>query len=343
MNKKDWKKEFPVVPKGFHNRVENTLAEISVLKNRRLSRKGFAAIVLAAVLTLGSITVMAAGYFQWNEKLAEIFGADKSQQNILIEKGVTEQAKSSVSNNGLTISLVQTLQDKNYFYALLEVIAPKDIKLTDTNLFEEWQFDVSGQKDYSYSTGHGFMDVIQEPEITNKRLYEIWIKKSIDFNEKDFTLHFKNLQADAGKLDMYTILEGAWTLSWKMSYKDSTEYFDINKKYNLSGYDVLVKRLEITPLSMTIYFDGKDIKSMEKAEKVDLEKLEFLKPLFFTGVKYKDGTVVSVSGGPGEEGFNNAAGEYKLSTSFHKVIDLEKLKGLMFGEANSEIGLIDKN
>ncbi len=343
MYKKDWKQEFPVVPKGFHDRVENTLAGISIEKNGRLSRKGFAAIVLAAVLAIGSITALAAGYFQWNQKLAEIFGIGKIQQDKLIEKGVTEQVKSSVTDNGLTISLVQTLQDKNYFYALLEVTAPKDIKLTDTNLFEEWQFDVSGQKDYSYSTGHGFMDVIQEPEITNKRYYEIWIKKSIDFNGKNFTLHFKNLQADAGKLDMHTILEGDWTLTWKMSYNDSTEYFDINKKYNLSGYDVLVKRVEITPLSMTIYFDGEDIKSMEKAEKVDLDKLESLKPILFKGVKYNDGTVVSIPGGPGEEGFNNTTGEYKLSTSFHKVIDTEKLKGLLFGANNSEIVLTDKN
>lgn len=343
MYRKDWKQEFPAVPKEFHSRVENTLAEISDKNNGLISRKGFAAIMLAAVLALGSITALAAGYFQWNDKLAEIFGIDKIQQNNLIEKGVTEQAKSSATDNGLTISLVQTLQDKDYFYALLEVIAPKYIKLTDTNLFEEWQFDVSGQKDYSYSTGHGFMDVIEEPEITNRRYYEIWIKKSIDFNEKNFTLHFKNLQADAGKLDMYTILEGDWTLTWKMSYKDSTESFSINKKYNLSGYDVLVKRVEITPLSMTIYFDGQDIKSMEKAENVDLDKLESLEPIFFKGVKYNDGTVVTISGGPGGGGFNNTTGEYKLSTSFNKVINMKKLDGLVFGADNSEIDLSDEN
>lgn len=338
MYKNDWNQKFPNVPISFHNKIETTLKEITTVKHKGLSRKGIAVLALAAVLTLGSITVMASGLFQWNQKLAEIFSANKEQQNNLIEKGVTQQAKSSVTDNGLTISLVQTLQDKNYFYALLEVAAPKDIKLTDTNLFEEWQFDVSGQKDYSYSTGHGFMDVIQEPEITNKRYYEIWIKKSIDFNEKDFTLHFKNLQADAGKLDMYTILEGDWTLTWKMSYKDSTEYFDINKKCNLSGYDVLVKRVEITPLSMTIYFDGEDIKFMEKAEKVDLGKLEFLKPIFFKGVKYNDGTVVSISGGGGE-GFDKSTGEYKLSTCFDKVIQIENVKGLLFGTENSEIRL----
>ncbi|PYG85836.1 uncharacterized protein DUF4179 [Ruminiclostridium sufflavum DSM 19573] len=338
MHKNNWSQEFPAVPESFHNMVEKTLAEISVEKNRRLSRKGFAAVLLAAVLTLGSITAFAAGYFNWNQKLAEIFGADNIQQNSLIEKGVTQQAKSSSTDNGLTIDLVQTLQDKDYFYALLEVTAPKDIKLTDTNLFENWRFDVSGQEEYSYSTSHGFMDVIQEPEITNKRYYEIWIKKSIDFNEKDFTLHFKNLQADAGKLDMYTILEGDWTLSWKMSYKDSTKYFDVNKKYNLSGYDILVKRVEITPLSMTIYFDGGDVKAMEKAEKVDLDKLEFLKPLSFKGVRYNDGKVVSISGGGGE-GFDNTTGEYKLSTCFDKVIQIENVNSLLFGTEKSEIGL----
>lgn len=338
MIKKDWKQEFPIVPTGFHNAVEHTLAKISVEKHRRISRKGIAAIFLAATLTLGSITALAAGYFQWNQKLAEIFGVDKPQQNNLIEKGVTEQSKSSVTDNGLTISLVQTLQDKNCFYALLEITAPKDIKLTDTNLFEECKFDVSGQNDYSYSTSHGFLDVTQEPEITNKRYYGIWIKKSIDFNEKNLTLHFKNLQADAGKLDMHTILKGDWTLTWKMSYKDSTKYFDMNKKCNLSGYNVLVKKIEITPLSMTVYFDGKDIKSMEKTEKVNLDKLDSLEPILFKGVKYNDGTVLSLSGS-GDQSFDKSTGEYKLSTCFDKVVQIENVKGLLFGEKNSEIEL----
>lgn len=341
MDNKDFKKEFPSVTASFHNRVENTLNEITSSKSRRQSKKGFAVLVLAAVLTLGSISTMASGLFKWNEKLAEIFGADKAQQNSLIQKGVTQQSNTTVTANGLTISLVQTLQDKKYFYALLEITAPKGIKLTDTNLFEEWQFDISGKKDhqdYSFGTGHGFMDVNKEPEITNKRYYEIWIEKSIDFNEKVFTLHFKNLQADAGKLEMYTILEGDWTLTWKLSYTDSTEYIDINKKFNLSGYDVLVKRVELSPISMAIYFDGEDIKSMEKAEKVDLDKLEFLKPIFFKGIRYTDGTEVSASGGGGE-GFNKDTGEYKLNTCFNRVINVENVKSLLFGEINSEIDI----
>ncbi len=338
MQRDDWNKEFPEVPTSFHNKIETTLDKITTVKHKGLSRKRIAVLAIAAALVLGSFTVMASGLFQWNEKLAEIFGADKEQQNNLIEKQVTQQPKSSVTDNGLTVSLVQTLQDKNYFYSLLEVTAPKDIKLTDTNLFEECEIDVSGQKDYSYSSSHGFMSVTQEPEITNKRYYEIWIKKSIDFNEKEFSIHFKNLQADAKKLDMYTVLKGDWTLNWKTSFKDSTKNFDINKKCNLSGYNVLVKRVELSPLSMTIYFDGEDIKSMEKAEKVDLDKLETLEPLSFKGVNYNDGSVIPIIGG-GSEGFDKSTGEYKLSTSFDKVIKIENVKELLFGAENSKIEL----
>lgn len=343
MYKKDWKQEFPVVPKGFHNRLENTLAEISIEKSRRISRKGFAAIMLAAVLALGSITVLAAGYFQWNQKLAEIFEVDKIQQNNLIEKGVTEQKSASVTDNGLTVSLAQTLQDKDYLYILLEVTAPQNIKLTGTNLFETLSIDVSGETDFYTSISGNFMDTNKEPEITNKRYFEYWIKKRTDLNEKDITLHFKNLQADSGKLDIHTILEGDWSLTWKMAYQDSTKSFDLNKASNLSGYNVLVKRVEISPLSMTVYFDGEDIKSIEKAEKVSLDKLDTLMPITFRGVKYKDKTAVPIMGGPGGAGFNKATGEYKFSTSFDKVINVDDVEALLFGADNSEIELTDKN
>lgn len=46
------------------------------------------------------------------------------------------------------------------------------------------------------------------------------------------------------------------------------------KIVSLSGYNVLVKRVEISPLSMTIYFYGEDIRSVEKAEKVNIDNSE---------------------------------------------------------------------
>lgn len=340
MYKNDWKQEFPKTPDSFHKKIEFTLEEITQHKKKRLSKKGIAVLALAAVLTLGSVTAMASGLFKWNEKVADDFGADKELQDSLVSKGVTEQKYASVTDNGLTISLVQTLQDKKYFYALFEVNAPKDVTLnTVENAFEVFKVDVQGLDHISHSISGGFKSELNEPQNTNKGYYEVWINKNQDFSDKEISVQFKNLQVDKRKLEMQTVLEGDWLLKWKMSYKDSTMNYDLNKKYNLSGYDVLVKRVELSPLSMTVYFDENDVKSIVAAEKVNLNELDNIMPICFEGVKYNDGTVVTNPGGPGEEGFKKDTGEYKVSTAFSKVIKVEDVKSLLFGLNHSEVVL----
>lgn len=89
--------------------------------------------------------------FKWNHQVAEKFSASEEYQNDLILKGVAEQKTASVTNNGLTISLVQTLQDKDYLYIAVEVTAPEDIMLSGTNLFEGSGVDLAGG--YSAVTG----------------------------------------------------------------------------------------------------------------------------------------------------------------------------------------------
>lgn len=335
----DFKHQFPKVPEGFHNRVEETLNQISQEKtSRNFSKKALCVLIAAIVLALGGITAIASGLFTWDDKMIELFGADKEQQQKLIEKGVTQKENVFAIDNGLTIKLVQTLQDKKYMYILLEVTAPQNIKLSGDNLFEDMGIDLSGGR---ISCSGGFI-AGSDSSVSNKGYFQYWINKKshTDMNNTDINLHFKNLQYNTGKLNMKTILEGEWNLSWKSVFKDSTQYFDLNKRFNLSGYDVLVKKVELSPLSMTIYFDGKDLKSMEKAEGVKLDKLDMLEPINFKGIKNKDGNKINIISGQGEGGFEQATGDYMVSLSFDKLIDTENVEGLLFGNEYSEVVLV---
>lgn len=342
MDKLNWEKALPEVSKGFHSRLETTLGIISLKKEatkNRMSKKLRILLVAAAVVVVGSITASAADLFKWNRKVSEKFEASEQQQNDLILKGVAEKKEAGVSNNGLTISLVQTLQDKDYIYIALEVTAPDDIKLGDTNLFEASNVRLSGA---FKSTSGGFMAQKETEELTNSRLYEYWIHKAAGTNldGTEITLSFKNLQADAKKLDMYTILEGEWNLSWTLNFSDSTRYYDLNRNYNLSGHDVLVKRVEISPLSMTIYYKDADIKNMEKAEGVDLSRLDSLDPIQLAGFQYKDGTSIQIhGGGGGGEGFDKNTGEYIYTVAFEKIITVEDVECILLGKDRSPIRL----
>lgn len=347
MDRLNWEDVLPEVSEEFHNKVEATLEIISVEKIRikkHMSKKARVLLVAAAIIVIGSATVSAASLFKWNQQVAKTFEANEELQNDLILKGVTEQKTASVTDNGLTINLIQTLQDKDYIYIALEVTAPKYIKLGDTNLFEEniISFDGTGVYEATSSTSSGFVAQKEGEILTNTRMYVYWIHKApgIDLNGKNITLSLKNLQADARKLDMYTILEGNWDLSWIMNYNDSTKYYELNRNYNLSGYDVFVDRVEVSPLSMTIYYKYADIKNMEKAEGVNFDQLDTLKPIQLFGLKNKNGTTIQMWGNGGGEGLDKKTGEYFYTTLFEKVVNVDDLEGILLGKASSEISLI---
>ncbi len=356
MDKLNWEKNFSDVSEGFHNRVETTLNDISTgkyNKKRYFRPKAKVVLIAAAIIVFGGITANAAGLFKWNDKIAEKFNANEEQQNNLIVNSIAEQKKASVTNNGLTINLIQTFQDKNQIYIALEVTSPKDITLSDANLFEYNDVQLTGGW---HNGSFGFIEHANGEKFTNKRIYECWFLKDSNTNidGKTITLLFKNLQAQADdkKTDMHIVLEGEWKLSWTMDYKDSTKVFDLNSNYKLSDKDIYIYKAEISPLSMTIYYKSTDAtKKLKKiatgdtdeAKSFDFKDWDILKPALFKGFKYKDGSSIQIKqGGPASKEFNyTLSGELTSKIVFDKVINVDNIESILFGR-NDEVKLSDR-
>lgn len=324
MNNNNWKNVFPEVPQSFHETVKRTLDTQILNKTgrKKIMKKRFP-IVLAAVIAALCVTAAAAYVVQWNDKLAERFSASEQQQSELASDGAVGSVNQTVTDNGLTVTALQTLGDKNGIYMLFDVKAPEGITLSDTNLFEYMGIQMEGIGDIHNYSG-GFMsdtDTSGSPSgAANERYFEIGLNNTeqADWNGKKITLSFTDLQADRGKLDMYTVVEGEWDLSWTLSYLDQTQTFDINKPYDINGREVLVKSIELSPLSMTLDIGGDGLQQL--IDDSDLNQCGCLCTLSLT---MQDGTTLDTR--PVSESWPD--GSYTRTTRFDKVLDVDQVTG----------------
>lgn len=326
MNHDDWDSVFPEVPQSFHEAVQHTLngRALGRIGRSKTMKKRFP-IVLAAVIAALCVTAAAAYVIQWNGKLAECFGADEQQQSQLVSAGAVGSVDQTVTDNGLTVTVLQTLGDKNGVYLLLDVKAPEGVTLSDSNVFEEMNVDIEGAVHHVSWSG-GFMsnfDKTASPSgAANERYFELWLNNAEkdDWNNKTITLDFKNLQADRGKLDLYTVVEGEWKQSWTLSYTDQMKTFDLNKTFTVNGHAVTVKSVELSPLSMTLTLGGDGLKTL-----IDDSDLNQCGCLCTAALTLRDGTAVDING-PGSENYTDTS--YTSTDSFEKVLDADQVAGL---------------
>lgn len=329
MSYKDWEGVFPETPPCFHEAVERALSERTPgWTERRITVKRKFPIMLAAAVAALCVTAAAAYVIQWNGALAQRFGADQAQQEKLTSSGAVGTPDQTVTENGVTVSALQTLGDKTGVYLLLCVKTPEGVALSDNSAFEGTQVNIEGSKD-GVSWSGGFMsdsaEIASSSGKSNERYYELHLLNSqqADWNGKTITLNFKNLQEDRGKLDLYTVLEGDWSLSWTLSYTDQMRTFQLNKSYTVGGHAVTVKSVQLSPLSMTLSLGGDGLKAL-----IGDSDLDQCGTLCTAALTLRDGTTIDDIGGEGgSDGYTDAS--YTSVTRFGTVRDTDQVAALI--------------
>jgi len=326
MNDKNWNSVFPEVPQSFREAIRRTLNAQVLNKTvrKKVMKKRFA-LILAAVFALCSITAAAAYFIKWNDKLAERFNASEEQQIQLASDGAIASVDQSVTVNGMTIKALQTLGDKNGLYILLSVKAPEGTVLTESNSFERIRIAIDGAPRINSSSGFiggALHDSQSSADASNENYYEIWIfnNEQVDLSGREIDIHFTNLQADKGKLDMYTVLEGEWELSWTLDYTDMTQIFNIDQSYDVGGRQVYVDSIELSPLSMSVYISGNGVR-----EFYDILDVAHCNSILSPSVILKDGSSFGAYGGPGREGWSDSEKQlYCTISCFDRVLDVKQ-------------------
>lgn len=340
MKNKKWNREFPEVPEHVHQTVLSTLAGLDERKGKRVNRmkKGKAIILIAAAVAVLGTTVSAAEIFKWNRRAAEVFEADEIQQNKLVTEQIAQDTSQTVTDAGLTIEAVQTVQDNNCFYALFEITAKDEsIQITQDHSMS-FLFDFQDGESPFGALGWHFVDE-ESQTVSNSRYFEIIGTKTRPGSEDlHMKIQFTSLNAPGAKaMDGEPILEGNWEFVLDLHAIEPIRY-DLNREYQIAGYPVTVKTVELTPISAKLAIDEEDARQLEKLEGVNLDQTDSLSSLWINGIKYQDGTIIE------EDGFQEPLirlgdGVYEKTARLTSVIDTDKVSALLVGENMDEIAL----
>ncbi len=338
MKNKKWSSEFPEVPEFVHQTVLDTLDGLECGKVRKVKqmKKRTVIILAAAMIAILGTTVSASEIFKWNEKANEVFEADEEQQKELVMEQVAQEEYQTITDAGLTIRAVQTIQDVNCFYGLFEITAEDDSIQIEPGNDMDLLMDYHGKDNPFSMLGCGFVDESRQ-EITNSRYYEIYgTKADASTEDLDVTIHFTSLNAPGEKaIEGDAVITGNWEFSLKLHAVEAVRY-EINKEYQIGGCTVMVKEVELTPISMRLVCDEAGARELEKMEGVNIDQADSLRSLFINGVKYKDGTVVEEEGYQElSAGFSN--GNYEKTARFSHVIDVDNASALLTGDNMEEI------
>lgn len=296
----------------------------------RSVRQGVAA-ALVFLLVLGSVTAVAAGVTgHWNTNVAEEFSADKELQDKLLKQEyardlTTDRQPGEIlqaTDNGVTVTVKQTLTDKYGMYIFLEVEIDKKkgIRL-DTerlNIGPDLMHKIKGVKYTNYNSG--FVNLKNNSPY--KKGYELLMVndngKECDMRGKEVSLHLKNLlksdDTHAGKEKV--ILKGEWNLKWKVKSNNKTIRIPVNRTVKKGKNTFDVKDIELSPLSGKVTYkrSGKD------------ERAEYL------GITYvmKDGT--KYNDPEDDDSWIDGAGSVTnegQTFGFGTVLDIENLKSII--------------
>lgn len=343
MKKNEWKEHFPEVPDTIHQMMIETLdgleeSEEHKMKKSNKIKKRTMILLAAALIGAMGMTAGAAGLFKWNKRAVEVFEADEPLQDHLVMEQIAQEGLQSVTDNGITISLVQTIQDSNCFYALFDVTAEDGMQIDENNALS-MRLDFNGAEDPFYAMGWGFVGS-HEQEVSNSRYFEIYgTKTNPDTSDLNMDVSFVSFNEQGEKAaEDIPLIEGNWTFSLLVHPSKMTA-IEVNDTFTIAGCPVYVKSVELSPLTVTLTCKGEDIKVLEDSQGVDLIQLDALRPMMINGVKYQDGSIIDNTPGIALSESFDPDGEYINITRFSKVIEPEKAVALLMGDDMEEIKL----
>ena len=340
MKDKNWNDAFPEVPEHVHQTVLNTLAGLEDRKVRKVKkmRKSKIVILAAATVAVLGMTVGASEIFRWNDKAAEIFVADEEQQTALVMGQIAREEYQTVTDNGLTIQAIQTIQDSNCFYALFEITSEDESIQITSDHDMDFMIDHQGDEDSFSMLSWDFVDENRQP-VSNSRYFEITGTKMTPGSEDlNMSIRFTSLNAPGGKaMEGEHLLEGNWEFTLNLHAAESVCY-ELDRECQIAGCTVTVRRVELTPISVRLVCDEEGVRQLEESEGIDLDQADSLQSLFVNGIRYQDGTVVEEMGYQElSAGYEN--GDYTKTARLSSVIDVDKVSALLVGESMDEINL----
>lgn len=352
MNRMNWKKEMPEVPESVHMAVLDALENLEYAESNKGNRKTvkithgirrgrrMLAAAIVAVTMLG--TTALAAEFIWNNKAVEEWNfPSQDLQQDAIDNQVAILQNASVTNNGIKVTVVQTMQDRNRVYVLLKVEAAEEV--IDGNSGFDGAVMHNGDGDIFTifcNTGCGFIDEV-EGKLTKDGYLVIdglkhydapWNGDSLHITLSDFRYYsYENYDGETGSGEkIANHVEGTWELEVELADVSSLcKTIPVNMTSERFGVPVTIQDVKLSPLSMEINYryNNDAIKDLSEEEQANFSKM-----LLQIALYDKEGKIIEEGVGAVTGGFTNKeAGETNIIAGLNGVIDVDTVDKIIFG------------
>ena len=250
-----WNNIAPEVPQDFHEKFEETLRHIEQADavNKKYKRKRISGrlLIAAAVICTGmGVTVAAKEFFKWNDHLLKRLEPSEEQQETMQESNYIQNIDQSVTQNGVTVTLTDSIQDQGFLYAFFEVKTEDSISMTDHTSFEEMtHFKIDGKEVYavddnrfgSFNTGVG-QDVLLKTAQNSAHLPVI---QNIMFLSPFCTSRYMYITALARKYSIIKKKLYLWSINYETHHTSHPPYWRQGSRISVK------KRLDADRISRT--------------------------------------------------------------------------------------------
>lgn len=340
---------------------------------KKIRRKAVWASVAAATLMLGTMSVCAATYFHWGKGMEENLHATEAQKQFLEEKQISSPVYSSVTDNGITVTMLQTITDNHFTYLSFKVegyeleegIQPDFESMTleidgsyDFNVFMSRFSDglrLDENKNFTYLNGSPAKEnpdgsIVPKYTADDGSMEYMMLLMTVDDSEsfigKPVHLELHNL----GSVEHAAFspkLEGNWTFDFTLGGSDEVRSCELSEVLGDSGSTVI--EAEISPISLhvaydmpleTVPIDGVN----ENGEAITSSTFKEAPKL--TGIRLKDGTMLTGITNGGSEGYSDDNDNiYYADYATNYIIDPAQVDALLFIKSipDSDVPLTEDN
>lgn len=348
------------VPESVWQKYTETLSELPDRGNgasRARSRKWVLPAAAAAVLTVGVVSASASAYLRWSRSLEEQLQITTEQEQMLEEQKLAVPIGQSVTQGDVTVTAQQSIVD-NYFAYISFKVEGYEVEEGVQPEFAGVDIYVEGEDDYTCGRTYEFYNGLTsgpdgravhaadgtplgEDEETDymmddgslEYLLRMTSTERGVFLDKQIHVELKDLGVFRQKSEDVTVeAEGTWSFDWTLTGSDEMETYDLNAPLGDSGATVV--KAELSPISIALQYEFPRQEETEMG--VDQDGSEFVhrtyaEPPYFSGVRLKDGTLLTSLGNGGSAGYANERSDtYEVKAGFARVINVDEVDGLLF-------------
>lgn len=237
-------------------------------------------LLVAATLVFSTLTVAATAYRSWSRSLEKELHVTEEQKQKLETDGVTDMPGQSVTDQGVTITMQQSIVDKYNGYLSFKVegfdlpegsqpglesatvIVDKDIAALSAAFYDGIVSGDDGTGVYDDGTtltqdenGNVIRHYVQEDGSMELRINLMMNESGYSLVNKPIHVLLKNLgiYQDGDNGGFVTTVEGDWSFDWTLGGTDALTGYETNTALGDTGATVYY--VEISPITLNVLFD----------------------------------------------------------------------------------------